>query len=41
MSLTKSEFKVLQTLSKTGERLTQRKLSDDTGLSLGTVNSAV
>ena len=41
MSLTKNEFKVLQTLSNTGEKLTQRELADATGLSLGTVNSAV
>lgn len=41
MSLTKNEFKVLQALSNTGERLTQRELSDDTGLSLGTVNTVV
>ncbi|MBM6774817.1 phosphotransferase [Olsenella profusa] len=41
MSLTKNEFKVLQALSNTGERLTQRTLADETGLSLGTVNSTV
>ena len=41
MSLSKSEFKVLQALSDTGEPLTQRDLAETCGLSLGTVNSAV
>lgn len=41
MSLTKSEFKVLQALSDTGEPLTQRDLAETCGLSLGAVNSAV
>lgn len=41
MSLTKNEFRVLQALSNTGERLTQRELADRTGLSLGTVNATV
>ena len=41
MSLTKNEFKVLQTLSNTGEKLTQRELADATGLSVGTINTTV
>lgn len=41
MSLTKNEFKVLQALSETGEALTQRDLTERSGLSLGTVNSVV
>lgn len=41
MPLSNNEFKVLQALSETGEPLTQRALSERTGLSLGTINSAV
>lgn len=41
MILTKSEFKVLQTLSEAGAPLTQRSLSERCGMSLGAINSAV
>ena len=41
MPLARNQFRVLSTLSQTGERLTQRAISDKTGLSLGTVNAAV
>ena len=41
MALTRNEFKVLQSLAKTGEPMTQRGISEATGLSLGSVNAAV
>ena len=41
MPLARNQFRVLSALSQTGERLTQRVISDKTGLSLGTVNAAV
>ena len=41
MSLSKSEFTILNALADTPERSSQRKLAAETGLSLGTVNSAL
>ena len=41
MALTKNEFKVLQALARTGEPMTQRGIAEATGLSLGSVNTAV
>ena len=41
MSLTRSEFKVLQALSNTGEPLTQSALSDDADLPLEAVDAAL
>lgn len=41
MSLSRSEFKVLQALSNTGEPLTQIALSDDAGLPLEAVDAAL
>lgn len=40
MALSKNEFAVLNAL-RTADPYTQRKLSDATGLSLGTVNSTL
>lgn len=41
MALTRNEFKVLQALARTGEPMTQRGIAEATGLSLGSVNTAV
>ena len=41
MALTKNEFEVLFALGTSGEGLTQRQLSENTGMSLGRVNTAV
>ena len=41
MALTRNEFKVLQALARTGEPITQRGIAEATGLSLGSVNTAV
>ena len=41
MALSKAEFEVLHALVKSGEKSSQRKLAELSGLSLGTVNSAL
>ena len=41
MSLTKAEFEVLHALVRSGDKTSQRKLAELTGLSLGTVNTAL
>ena len=41
MALSKAEFEILHALVKSGEKSSQRKLAELSGLSLGTVNSAL
>lgn len=41
MALTKNVFSVLKTIAQSNEKLNQRQLSENTELSLGSVNSAV
>ena len=41
MLLTKKQFDVLSTIATTKEKLSQRQLSENTGLSVGTVNKII
>lgn len=41
MELSRKQFNVMTCLEKAGERLTQRKISEETGMSVGSVNRVV